>query len=243
MNKYGSNERRFTARNVINTVLPLPPADLAIASTDFNRVFFRDNFIVGVPQWSLQGNLFIKRFGVYCNMADGLVFAQPFERFHCDVRISGYRSVNRGSTLNFVANSKAITGTDFLAKLAVGMVVSDANGNPYYIKAIADDNNATITDYARVASADQIVEWVEGVPAFIDIPDISILNTMFEAERFLPVGPLITVGVTRTFMSVNMISSNSVTGGVTFLTKSIDPAFVGDQVTFDVQADLEFTPA
>lgn len=242
MNSYASNERRLTARNVAEQALPVIPADLVLSlSQDFNRVFFREN-IFNFQPWNINGNFFVKRLGIFANVGDGLVFASPLERFNLDLRMCGYTSVDRGSSCTFAVNSKAIVGTDFLAKLTVGRVLSDNNANPYFVAHITDDNNAELTDYARVASIGHIVEFVEGVPAEISIADVSVLNEMFDCDCFFPVGVNITASMTKVLLSVIMTSSNAAASQVTFLTKSMDTAFAADRAIFDVQADVEFTP-
>lgn len=247
MNRYGSIEKTFWARNVYQgTFAVAPPADLTILNTDWHQQFLFNKYTL-LDAVSINTNIFVKNVGVFCNFADGLVFKTEIDVIDLAIQAFVIAPVAPPvvGTITLSPASRAVTGVGF-APLLPGSIIRSGLYT-YIVEAIADDNNATLTDFPKNTLVGAAwAQWgATGPSVVINCTDIRSLNQFIPVERFL--SPVAFSVTDPSFLLMLMVFDiNQITGttahNVTFLTKSIDPAFAGDVVTMDVGITLEYTP-
>lgn len=133
-NKYQSNVRTFTARNLVwNTALApeLPvvlhtmnaPVNLIITTNDIVSQFYRCNWGMTLPvgppsfppkrDWNLSSSINIKKVGMFSNFADGLVFQNSDTRMilRTSIYLTHVSTIKTAAAV-FTKGSNYITGTD-----------------------------------------------------------------------------------------------------------------------------------
>jgi len=255
MNKYSSVNRFLRARNVVEATIA-PPADFTIAAASWVPQLFtpnRNNDNTYPVSINNNSNLILKSLGVYSNFADGLVFKTPADRIDVDITVGMYSQLTHAGTVTVVQGTKTVTGlgTNFGGLLSVGSIIRI--GDCFYIVASFDGVSPNTilytTDYIKVSTAG--VPWWEmaiGVSPAQDYfyEDISQLNTQFPIDKYCFPSLYGATGATTVLITgkvnlwtsiASVIRSNH---DITFMTKSINTAFVGDTAFFDLGIELEY---
>lgn len=256
-NKYGSNIRTYTARNLVwdcSAHQPVPhvmasPANLVLdasgAGTDsLLKGFYRAQ--MGTADWNIHSRLSIKRAGLFCNFADGLVQQMDAKRIKMTITAAlyDYLPLVTGHTAKFYSNSNEITGPTLDVDVTAGDAIYDVtNSEAYFVQSAAASagDPAYLTDYhTSPTTADLDIVKLVTTPltsmSFI-IQNVATLNTMYETEIFFP----FTKGTNQhVFLSCEL----SILGGTSysFYTKTIDPLFNSLPVSFDSVIEVEVTP-
>jgi len=232
-----TNQAGQPVQRILSYPLGLPPALLQI-----NGGSALSNFIKEIPiqLLNLNGNIGIRRMGLFCNFADGLVFADPRQRLLLDLQFFGATQTSFVGTVNFTLGSPFITGTNFLASLLAADVIVDAQDNAYTVDIVYNNTTALLTQLSQSNSATATIEKMVLTASFdFQFPEIGVLNYMYEMEAFFPVASYLVAGNTRILAQLYVDMSDTETD---FYTITIDPAFVGAQLIFDAHVDLEITP-
>jgi hypothetical protein len=254
MNKYGSIEKTFWARNIYQGAFPgVMPADLVIAAADWKPQLFI-NKLSTIDSIGINTNIFIKNIGLFCNFSDGLVFKSYTDVM--DFKVFGFIANPRvpavTGTLAVSPASKTTTAGAGFAGLAAGSIIKA--GNYFYIVDTVNGGGTsiTLTDFPKVtqAAGTAWAEWSALSPFFtITISDLRVLNTFMPLERSISPANVVTPA-SLTSSSVLMLridEINDLTGAdahdINFLTKSVDPAFASDVVTIDAGITIEYTPS
>lgn len=253
-NKYGSNIRTYTARNLVwnvSGVQPIPfvmnaPAPLTIPLESMLQVFYKAQF-PSQNEWNRESKIAIKRAGIFCNFADGLVQKMDTSRvtMTVSVLIARYDMVDH-SDCSFVKGSNKVTGVNLQLLSSTppdNIIFDNTNLTPYYVQkapAVAG-GDLYITDYARytqniVFTSKKVVQQLSEFTIF----NIATLNNMYETELFFPYCP-VEMGDTM-YLSCKLGIDGSDTS-LDFYTKSINPDFNGSPVSFDSVIELEITPS
>ncbi len=255
-NKYGSNIRTYTARNLVWNCTPVQPVPFAMASPanlvldssgsandSFVKSFYRAQ-VAGITDWNPHSRLSIKRVGLFCNFADGLVQQMDKSRIKMTITAALYSLSTQpvANTIRFYNGSNEVTGPTLDVDVSAGDIVYDTtNDEPYFIQsaAVSAGDPAYLTDYhVSPNTADLSIANLTSVNSKdFAITNIATLNTMYEAEIFFPY----TKGVGEyVFLSCEL----SLLGGTqfNFYTKSIDPLFNTLPVSFDSVIEVEVTP-
>lgn len=255
-NKYGSNIRTYTARNLVwncAAAQPVPfamaaPANLTLdasggATDSFLQGFYKAQ--IGATDWNNESRISIKRAGLFCNFADGLVQQMDASRISMTISAVLYSATTLGvgHTMKIWVGSNQITGPHLDVDVAAGDVVYDiVNGVPHFIQSAAAiaGGPAYITDYSLYPTTPDIGIIILSPVNIIDftISNVATLNTMYETEIFMPY----TKGANQQML---LSCQLAIQGGASysFYTKSIDPLFNGSPVSFDSVIEVEVTPA
>jgi len=257
-NKYSSNVRTYTARNLVWDVSggqPIPykinaPVALTVSAAGMLPVFYRAQFPTEVD-WNRESKITIKRAGIFCNFADGLVQKMDTSRVIMNITAGIYSEAGiSGAITTFTKGSNAVAGTGLnVGTITPGKVIYDnsipGSVYPYFVQAaaVASPGTAYITDYAwrtsgPIASIPMYNNSV-GQSQTFTIYNIATLNSMYEAEIFFPFTPT-GLATDRLFLSCQL-GIDSATS-LDFFTKTIDPAFNGQAVSFDSVIEVEITP-
>jgi hypothetical protein len=252
MNQYGSTVRTFRARNLFETTIT-PPNDLTVASATCKRqVLNREQY-----QLNIQSNLIIKRLGVFCNFADGLVFKSSAWPLNVSMFATVYQRTLVAGSFNVTAGSKAVTGVGLSAFADQDRILLYCGASPltrqYFIVdgTPASDNAMTLTDYSDITAVNpglmyKMTAIVGTSGGTLNFPSIRELNYMYEVDQFW--SPLLLGSPLMTDMLITVLLNNGLTkqfdsSDTPFLTKSVDTSFAASAVAFDVVADVEYTPA
>jgi len=254
-NKYGSNIRTYTARNLVWDVTadrPVPfvmaaPAALTIPAASMLNVFYKAQFGLIPIDWNKNSHIAIKRSGLFCNFADGLVQRMDTSRISLNINVSVYTPVSVATTAVFTKGSNEVTGNN-LNITGAGWVIGDTlNGIPYSVKfkPPSAGGNLYLTDYAREnANLASIVRYVlkqdeneNDITENFTISNIATLNTMYESEIFFQYCPV--AATDRLFISCTLAIDGA--SSLDFFTKTIDTSFNGDVVSFDSVIEVEVT--
>lgn len=253
-NKYGSNLRTYTARNLVWNVEPstppIPyninaPVDLGIAAAGMLPVFYKAQFPLGFD-WNRNSRIAVKRVGIFCNFADGLVQKMNTNRLSLYVVIGTYGQVAIGSnTISLSRGSNIITGPD-LSSIQDGTILFDTiHKIPYYVTRLPGNlpNEVYLTDYAIDDFEDESIQKLDpGYEQYFNISNIATLNTMYEAEISFPLTPPADDPFQHLFVSCRLVIDGVYESPYAFYTKSINPSFNGSPVCFDSVVELEVTP-
>lgn len=240
-NNYGSVVVQRVFRNVFESTIA-PTADFTIPSGSKDYKFADPCEVDPDP----QSNIFIRRIGLFCNFADGLVFKNPAPRIGMDFLVSTFKEETMsGGEINFTAGSKAITGvgTDFSGE-SVGFLKTTIGDNHLMIVDPTDATNANIDNYSYLDGAKTIGLEVQrlsiGTSDVTDVWGLPTLNTLYDVGRLL--SPSLVSSSPDTFSDLGFrarLNMNNL--DLTFLTKSIATSFSGDAIHFDIVAELEYT--
>lgn len=244
INKYGSVLRTYIIRNMyedalasgVDIVIPAGAPPLRTA-----------------PQFTIdmnpQTNISIDKIGVFSNFADGLVFKNPYDRIDVTVDTVAFQNMSNSYTLQFTYGSKAVTTTIGAPGWTIGIETAIAITDPETGRITVMNIMPTavdagdLEDYWMYTTAQVQCNALQ--PVSIDNPieqfhTISTLNCMYNFSKFEE--PFLFSGgnpydYVALRASLNYWSPHT----TTFLTNSIDPAFDGNTVTFDLVLDIEFT--
>lgn len=253
-NKYGSNIRTYTARNLVWDVQPSTPptpyninapVDLGVAATGMLPVFYKAQFPYGYD-WNRNSRIAIKRAGIFCNFADGLVQKMNTNRLSLYVVVGTYRQVTIGpSTVSFTRGSNIIGGL-FTTDIQDRTILFDSiNKIPYFVTRLPGNlqNEVYLTDYAIADYGDEPLQKLDpGYEQTFIISNIATLNTMYEAEISFPLTPSASDPLQHLFVSCQLVIDGVYESPYAFYTKSINPSFNGSPVSFDSVIELEVTP-
>jgi hypothetical protein len=181
-----------------------------------------------------------------------MILDTPSNRFDISIKAMGICPVAGVGTSTFTANSKAVAGVGFLADFAGFLasgdaMIADNNNNCYIIDDIADDNNMTLTDYARATDVCNPTNALRpGTSLRYRMADWSLLNVMQDNEFFMPVASFAAPSIfginDRILISVTISNSLPNTVNPSFLTNNVNVAYLGKTAVFDVYMQVEFTP-
>jgi hypothetical protein len=255
MNKYSSIERVLTARNLFEGTIS-PPNDFTLTPvTGFQQLVnnpFSPNAI-DESYISRNTSFTIRKVGLFCNFADGLVFKNPWQNIRLRISVGlYYESSTVAGTIVKVNNSKTVTGAGFVPlapdTLAPGDIISLFPEEFHIIDTITDDNNATLTDYPFYD--DPAGAWTKlenndaGGDIYIDYFKIRELNYFHDID--FNYSPQLFTGLSGTsqwvIIKAQIFYDNSVTDpDIDFLTKTIDTSYDQDLVHFDAKLLVEYT--
>lgn len=251
MNKYSSTIRTYTIRNYIEDTLT-PGTDLVIPAPAAGVTALRTapSFTEDVNQ---NTNIMIRKAGVFCNFADGLIFKDPKNRIDLDFALRTYVPTGDpyvvrttyGSNIIMVTSGTPVWVGGGGGRRAINFNVT--NGRIMYIDppaGIPPVLSAPLEDYWQYSSfagigAQDLVS-VGGGRNFT-MRNISALNCMYEAGEFGE--PFIfSAGADYSYIAlhaaINWLDTQHTTP---FLTDIIDSAFTGADVFFDIVVEVEFT--
>jgi hypothetical protein len=271
-NRYNSSVRTFTARNVVwlqsgiaafTPKIMAAPADLTIATTDL--LYGQDLNGTGGGQfvqyqWPLETDnnrnscVSIKRFGIFCNFADGLVLEQNTARMSMYIEVQNYTIATDPTALsscsfsvgdNFISN--IVDPGGFLASNSpdgYGNILLAESGSAkypyYYDPTIYGGDKIAISDYSEVnAVMTPMKKLVQTVPMNhkqYEVKVIDALNYMYESEAFMNIVPA-SAGE-YTFINARLTIAGS---PLKLYTKTVDTSFNGLPVSFDIAVELEVT--
>jgi hypothetical protein len=261
-NKYGSSVRTYTARNLLWTMsgtAAYTPRVMA-APSDFT-VVAASNLTPQIVQcqwpleadWNRESKITVKRFGVFCNFADGLVLEQNNARFALYLEAKAYTVLTDTTPLS---NGDFTAGDNFVKNvvdpstfITAGDIIVNVNGAakyPYYV-------GYTYGGGARIAISDYSENTHAGVPPFNLLPlsklvpvvgksksyavkVIDAFNFMYEAENFLDIVP--SSAAEFVFLTARLDVAGA---AIQMYTKTVDPQFNGLPVSFDVSVEVEVT--
>jgi hypothetical protein len=244
MNAYNSSLRTFVAREVISKIMTFPALTVAPADTFVKPVGTQ---AAGVSIIALNQNMNLRRVGLFCNFADGLVFAG----YNYPSIVLKWYGIGSGpavaGTVSMAANSNVITGigTSFNTDFVAGDLVRVGPGGPFFIVTTTPVNPLSMvingvnsgltivnTSYQKVLrTAAPIGPTLQTI-----VPQINILNFMIEQDKFIPVAT-----VTGALYSAYMITAevDLPDPGMIWDTSTIDTAYGRQLVQFDVNIDIE----
>lgn len=248
MNSYGSSIRTFTARNVLETVMPLSPAALTIAVNDWVPQIFETGQRTGTggtSQIIQASNLILRRIGLFCNFADGLIFRTPYANPVITITAVPY-SVSATpftGTVNVLATSKSVdgVGTQFITEGLVAGSVIRIGGRLYTLAANPSAETGlgclTLTDYAHTANNASVYQVNVNAQVWSGaFRWINNLNYMYERESFSAIS-LLAGNLSNYFLRASVSQAAS----ADYMTNTVDTSFEDAPVIFDVVADFEIT--
>ena len=237
-NKYGSRIDTFVASDLYNLPLPVvPPADLSIVAANFapSYLYFRMGITSKVVGFSPRDNPYIRGFGMYSNLADGLVDKSSAHFGSSNswrVRFSTQRfgAALTGLVVN-VAGTSAFTGFAagalFTRELAPGMAIVWLDDNRCIrtgtVSTITNDNALVLSSVTANAVGSMLVGSTTAGIAYplvgvngaagntVDLP-FAALNVMQQYNFFAGAvtaiyPPLGTITVTTG--SINVVGKNT----------------------------------
>lgn len=256
--EYNGTIRTFVARNVLHVKTISPPSDLTLAPSDFRTV------VGGIMPRQLNQNsrIIVRRVGLFCNFADGLVFKNQHQRFDLSAKAIGIENDTLlTSSATTAINSRTITGVGTAddPTLADGDILYILRGSPARGQYLVVDGapaaaSTDVTQFPLFASAGNVI--VNKVTPTGSSDDegfihIGALNTMYDFNWFVNPGNLDADSLVDVILLFNVNQDLLIGGGssgwtvdshdTALLTKSIDTAFSGDTVTMDVVVECETT--
>lgn len=186
--------RTFLARNVLGPKQIIPPADVTLLESDWLTQLVE----FGPQTLDDQSNLLVRRVGLFSNFADGLVFKNPYERFH--IQLTAY-SASIGAKLSGKGNTpslstKALTGdasTIFTGEVSPGDVLllvrnSDSRAQYVTVDSVTDNSNIILRDFPLfVESSDNLLmfkmQLTAGASSTI-VRHVNNLNQMYDLDWF-----------------------------------------------------------
>jgi hypothetical protein len=219
-------------------------------------VFFRAQWPLQTD-WERESTVSIKRAGIFCNFADGLVQKMDASRVVMTITAAIYAPdtvLPAPELVAFTVDDNEATITDMAAPgpYGAGRVIVDlADGQliPYFIQSVgapAVDSPLYLTDYAFKGSAKQPVYFynVVTLDTYVQqrtftINNIATLNTMYEAEIYFPFAPR--AANQRLFLSCQL-GVDGEADSLDFFTNIVDPSFNGSAISFDSVIEVEITP-
>lgn len=244
MNQYGSVVQRFLARNVLEQAIN-PPNAFQIADASWVNTYLRSEQKTSAPFQYINpnSNIVLKRGGLFCNFADGLVL-NSLNRARISIAFEGL-TPNTAITITsgtLTPGSKALSaGTAFLTELSAGDRIVGPFGNPYRIASVTDNANAVLDEYAIFGGSIAGTNPYTATTFFgVRFPGFLELNTMYDLEYFAPVASY--SAATVTIIGARAIIDNeNPAATVDYMTKTISTTFAADTARMDVYADIEYT--
>lgn len=241
-NKYGSKVVTLYARNLLESTVS-PPSDFTLTAANIIPQLAQEPF---ARMWP-QSNIIIRRAGVFCNFADGLVFKSLNTRLDIQMTVIGFRERSpamSGSSIAFTLGGKAITGTGTLFVTESITYLRFGVDEVMRLKpAGKTETAANLADYSYLDGAQAIGG--AGIRALIPeglevgaVRHIPVLNEMVEYNELFKPRDIYTTATEVLGIEVTLQSRGL---DQVFLTKSINTAFANDPIFFDVGMEVEFT--
>lgn len=242
-NEYFSQERQIVARGHYSAVLA-PPADVVIPAGDMAT----RAFIINHNNINRDSNIIIKRLGLFCNFADGLVIKNPATEPHSFRLLSyayGPKGSNEPGTVSISPGSTTVTGvgTSFTA-LAAGdaFAVDGSDAFIYRIDSITNDTTLILKDIpiAEFTAENFGVCPLLGSRTIESGTEIDVLNEMIPLDEVIVLPTFVSYTDTVQFVVIEIEFGDE---GVpwSFLTKSIAADFAGDSAVFNTHMDVQLT--
>jgi hypothetical protein len=255
---YNGTIRTFIARNVLHTKTISPPSDITFASSDFRTV------VAGIMPRQLNQNsrMIVRRIGLFCNFADGLVFKNEHQRFDISAKAIGVENDSLlTSTATTAIDSRTLSGvgTDDDATLSDGDILYAIAGSPARGQYLVVDGSpaATSTDVTQfplfASAGDVTINKVSPTGSSDDegFIHVNALNTMYDMNWFVNPANLDADSLVDTILLFNVNQDLLIGGGssgwtvdshsTAMLTKSVDTDFSDDTVTMDIVMECETT--
>jgi hypothetical protein len=257
-NKYQSNVRTYMARNLLWNSQGSPvdlhvldaPNNISLNDDDGVLQFYRSYGSAGVD-WNISGNVLVKRFGLFCNFADGLVMSNISTRLVLSLRTAiFYITPVVGSTV-FTRGSNIITGTNLDDAFGTGagykgFITDDTTvfgGNYYSVLDVAANGlSARISDYAyRDSTLATISKLAYSNLKVYETVRVPVMNVMFDTEVFFNNS----IAITDTTHCPLLLAIVNIRDGTVydFYTKTVDTSYNTLPVSFDGMIEAEITPA
>lgn len=257
-NKYGSNLRTYTARNLVwdcSGAQPVPftmaaPQPLVIqtpnsAKNSMLLSVYNFNSSLIAPEALASSYLNIKRAGLFCNFADGLVSEMNKSRVTFKITVGEYLLESKTGIMNFTALDNEIIATGQSSLLSTSQLMISRNGRaiPIYTPPPVPAGTGYLTDYNDVTGLlTPFQVWTPtGVSQDFTIKNIATLNTMYEAEIFCKVVASTASPFNRVLI-LCQLGVDSSEDSLDYFTNIIDPSFNGQAISFDSVIELEVTP-
>jgi hypothetical protein len=210
--------------------------------------FYRSYGGSGVD-WNISSNVSIKRFGLFSNLADGLVMENYKSRLLLSLRTAKFSYAPVTGTAVFTQGSNYITGTNLDVAFAPGggfrgfIGDGDLYGANYYAvyDVAANGLSARISDFAyATANTAAINVMVYSNLKTYETCRIPVLNTMFDTEVFFNNS----IAVSDLTHVPLMLATLEVVDGASldFYTVTVDTGLNEKPVSFDAILELEATP-
>lgn len=248
---YGSVVRMLTGRNLIENTINVPATiDLGATAPDPKHAFFS-------PQRTIypQSKVIVRRVGVFCNFADGLVLRNSAGYYALDIVCMATKrtKVEDGSSVETITPNRTLTGngTKFLSGGQFtggtdGTFIEFGSGLFNQVRTIASDTELEMHSLAESTGTFSIpaggfsIVTDAGSKATVELNNIRTLNHMYEVNELLD--PFDGITLDNLATGVMLYASLDRTVSAPFDTHSISPDFNGDTASIDVIAEFEFTP-
>lgn len=258
-NPYSATNRIFVARNVLHEKTISPPNDLTVAPADLRTV------ALGILPFQLNPNsrIVVRRVGVFCNFADGLVFKNQHQRLDISARGIGITNSSAlTATATTALNSRTLTGvgTGDDPTLADGDLLQIVKSSPARFQYLVVDGapaaaSTDVTQFPLFASAGNVTVnklTIGGSEDRDGIIQINTLNVMHDWNWFVDPGTFNVTSISNIAILMSMNENIEIGGGgvgnltvdehdTVFLTKSISTDFDGDSVWMDIVTECDVT--
>jgi len=234
---------------VSSLVLPLPPADFSIVNgdgftNDVNALQIVEGE-AGINEIGVNKNLRVRGAGVFCNFADGLVPKDRNGELSVVTQVQGFvQNTTLTGTLTVTPGSTAVTGvgTLFTAELVPGQIIIEPlSGQALIVQSITNDTALVTRNVPRKLITGGTLYTVTASTADTGGPwPMQNLNEMVEIEEFFTPATFAGSAYTYTIIFAKITVTGSTLNTFTWLTKSIDTSFSGDEVTLDIALDVEY---
>jgi hypothetical protein len=187
-----------------------------------------------------DSNYIIKRMGLFSNVADGLILASPACRPRLTLEGIKYTSVAMAGTVTLVGKTLTGIGTDFTL-LTPGASRIKIAGLIFTVATVTDALNATVTQYGNLLTVVPFANLsytslsaapIPGGNLYVSVLLNGTLNTMVEAEKFMPVS----LYGANTFLYATLVLSSN----LDLLTKTVDTT-ITDTMYLDLMTEIEIT--
>lgn len=248
---YRSVTRMLTGRNLVENTLNVPVnINLAATVSPVYHAFFN-------PLRSIypQSKVIVKRVGIFCNFADGLVFSDAHGSYELDIVCMATKKtlIANGSSVSFTEPSRTLTGvgTQFstggqFTGGGNGTFLEFGSGLYNQVYQIVSDTEITMHSMPEssgsfnIPSGSVSIVTDAGSEAKVQVNNIRTLNNMYEVNELLD--PFDGITLDNLATGILLYASIDRTVSATFLTDSISTDYNGDIASIDVVAEFDFTP-
>ena len=241
-NQYGSVARSYVIRNHYEAVLT-PGTDIVIPHGNSYT-----GLKTAVPfsyEVNPETNFVVRRVGVFCNFADGLVFKLPADRIDIDMRFNAYK-FDEAYTIDMTYGSKAVTAAGTTGWNAGSRRAVALYAGPYHVMFVDATGalSGNLEDYWQYDDGNVGGHSLDlvGNGKALSFKNVTTLNCMYEVNQFAQPF-LISSGNAFDLIAFHCGLNLFVDHTTTLMTHGINPAFARETVFFDVVAEIEFTKA
>lgn len=245
---YNSITRTLVAQAVREATLN-PPNSLDLSFNEDSGSYY--GVFRAYERMSPQSIVMLRRVGVFCNFADGLVSQSRNDYFNLRVQAASVTpvSIEDGISVSTVRGSRTLAGNGTLFSSSgqflegeYGTLLEFGSGYFNRVHSIESETELTMSMPA-LSTGDYDIPGGVRIASMLDyqfsvLRQIRQLNYMYEVNQIL--NPFDGDSESR---GVVLQADLALTDEAQFLTKSISSDFSGDNVVVDIVAEFEYTPA